>query len=191
MVCRIVLGTSAGIDSKIQAVPLSRDHTPYLPDESARCTASGAIILSFGHIDPSTAPGDEDDDVEDPPRVWASGGSYPGTAFTRSLGDAVAEGLGVFAEPEMVTLFEEREGAGAGERRGVRRREQSGGGGDMLRALGRSGEGVRGGDRELLRPCNLWKAGCSKKHRRRRSCTRTVRDWRCVVAHQSGKKCIV
>ncbi len=100
MIYRIVLGTSTVIDSKTQAVPLSRDHTPYLPDESARCTASGSIILSFSLIDPSTAPGDEDDDVEDPPRVWASGGSYPGMEFTRSLGDAVAEGLGVFAKPE-------------------------------------------------------------------------------------------
>ena len=28
---------------------------------------------------------------------------FPGTAFTRSLGDALAEDLGVIAEPEIVT----------------------------------------------------------------------------------------
>mmetsp|Transcript_19466 Transcript_19466/g.40762 ORF Transcript_19466/g.40762 Transcript_19466/m.40762 type:complete len:302 (+) Transcript_19466:524-1429(+) len=102
---RIVLGTGTPSSSGgggIQAVPLSRDHTPYRSDESARCTMMGARILSFGQINP--APGGDDDDVEDPPRVWAAGGNYPGTAFTRSIGDSVAERLGVFAEPEMVTL---------------------------------------------------------------------------------------
>lgn len=37
----------------------------------------------------------------DPPRIWASNGIYPGTAFTRSLGDSAAESLGVIAEPEL------------------------------------------------------------------------------------------
>ena len=31
--------------------------------------------------------GNEEDDDGDPPRLWAQGGNYPGTAFTRSLGD--------------------------------------------------------------------------------------------------------
>jgi len=35
--------------------------------------------------------------------VWSSHGGYPGTAFTRSFGDSIAEEIGVFAEPEMVT----------------------------------------------------------------------------------------
>ena len=39
----------------------------------------------------------------DPPRIWSPHGEYPGTAFTRSLGDSYAEELGVFAEPEMIT----------------------------------------------------------------------------------------
>lgn len=103
---RIVLGTAISNGSNsgggVQAVPLSRDHTPYRSDESARCTMMGARILSFGQINP--APGGDDEDVEDPPRIWAAGGNYPGTAFTRSIGDSVAERLGVFAEPEMVTL---------------------------------------------------------------------------------------
>ena len=99
---RIVLGTAGGgsAATKVQAVPLSKDHTPYRPDEAQRCISQGARILSFGEIDPSTF----DADIEDPPRVWARNGDYPGTAFTRSIGDAVAETLGVYAEPELTTL---------------------------------------------------------------------------------------
>lgn len=39
----------------------------------------------------------------DPPRVWVEGKDYPGCAFTRSLGDYLAEDIGVTAEPEMVS----------------------------------------------------------------------------------------
>ena len=38
----------------------------------------------------------------DPPRVWSPNGDYPGTAFTRSVGNSIAEELGVIAEPEML-----------------------------------------------------------------------------------------
>lgn len=38
----------------------------------------------------------------DPPRCWEEGKNYPGTAFTRSLGDSLAEDIGVYAEPEMI-----------------------------------------------------------------------------------------
>lgn len=34
--------------------------------------------------------------------MWAQNGKYPGTAFTRSVGDATAEAIGVFAEPEVL-----------------------------------------------------------------------------------------
>jgi CRP-like cAMP-binding protein len=47
--------------------------------------------------------GEELDEGGDPPRVWAATGDYPGTAFTRSIGDAMAEELGVFSEPELLT----------------------------------------------------------------------------------------
>ena len=45
--------------------------------------------------------GDEIDDGGDPPRIWAQDQEYPGTAFTRSIGDSLAESLGVMAEPEL------------------------------------------------------------------------------------------
>lgn len=47
--------------------------------------------------------GEEIDEGGDPPRVWHPHGDYPGTAFTRSIGDAVAEELGVISDPEMIT----------------------------------------------------------------------------------------
>ncbi len=43
------------------------------------------------------------DEGGDPPRVWHPHGDYPGAAFTRSIGDAIAETLGVISNPEMIT----------------------------------------------------------------------------------------
>jgi serine/threonine protein phosphatase PrpC len=37
-------------------------------------------------------------------RVWFLDANYPGTAFTRSLGDRTAEGVGVIAVPEITVL---------------------------------------------------------------------------------------
>ena len=44
--------------------------------------------------------GEEVDESGDPPRVWEQNMQRPGCAFTRSIGDHVAEKIGVFAEPE-------------------------------------------------------------------------------------------
>jgi hypothetical protein len=46
--------------------------------------------------------GEELDTNGDPPRVWDAQRNYPGTAFTRSIGDQIAEGLGVTANPEFL-----------------------------------------------------------------------------------------
>lgn len=104
---RAVLGTKTQATSdgdgvaRLKAVSLSTDHTPHRSDEAQRCISSGARILTFGQISPHD---DDDDSLEDPPRVWAKNAMYPGTAFTRSIGDAMAEKLGVIAEPEMLSL---------------------------------------------------------------------------------------
>ena len=45
--------------------------------------------------------GEEVDESGDPPRVWEQNMQRPGCAFTRSIGDHVAEKIGVFAEPEV------------------------------------------------------------------------------------------
>ncbi len=106
-------------DVYYRALPLSRDQTPYRRDERKRIRASGARILSLDQIEglepiPAEDSDDENerdgielgkeiDEDGDPPRVWHPRQDYPGTAFTRSLGDRLAEELGVYAEPEMVT----------------------------------------------------------------------------------------
>mmetsp|Transcript_5006 Transcript_5006/g.11945 ORF Transcript_5006/g.11945 Transcript_5006/m.11945 type:complete len:715 (-) Transcript_5006:298-2442(-) len=122
---RAVLGKTTGSDAYIQgrselkAYPLSRDQTPYRKDERIRIRKTGARILSLDQLeglepvnhnddDPNSNDadielGEELDEGGDPPRVWSPNGDYPGTAFTRSLGDSMAEALGVFAEPEMLT----------------------------------------------------------------------------------------
>ena len=53
--------------------------------------------------------GKETDASGDPPRIWKSGSQVPGApqlpgaAFTRSIGDSIAEKIGVHAEPEITT----------------------------------------------------------------------------------------
>jgi len=122
---RAVLGKTTDASAYIQgrtplkAYPLSRDQTPYRKDERNRIRKTGARILSLDQLeglepidnkddDPNNHEadielGEELDEGGDPPRVWSPNGDYPGTAFTRSLGDSMAEALGVFAEPEMLT----------------------------------------------------------------------------------------
>ncbi len=107
---------SSGGGGTFKAIPLSLDQTPYRRDERRRIKATGARIMSLDQIEgfePIVDSDEEDeDDIQlgemideggDPPRVWAPNGVYPGTAFTRSLGDLVAEKYGVHAEPEMIT----------------------------------------------------------------------------------------
>ena len=116
---RVVLGQAENNASgrpSLKALPLSRDQTPYRKDERARIKATGARVLSLDQleglepIEDLTDNGDDDfvlgedlDEGGDPPRVWHPKDDYPGTAFTRSIGDALAEDLGVYAEPEMLT----------------------------------------------------------------------------------------
>lgn len=110
---RAVIGKLNEKNGSYRALPLSRDHTPYRPDERERVIKAGARVLSLdqlegvepvtGNWDKDINLGEEIDESGDPPRVWAPNAEYPGTAFTRSIGDAVAEELGVYAEPEMIT----------------------------------------------------------------------------------------
>jgi hypothetical protein len=95
---------------KPYVTPLSDDQTPFRKDERERVKKYGARIMSMEQLE-GTAPlhenwgdlqlGDEIDENGDPPRVWSPYGDYPGTAFTRSIGDSIAKELGVTAEPEI------------------------------------------------------------------------------------------
>ncbi|EED92173.1 hypothetical protein THAPSDRAFT_34507, partial [Thalassiosira pseudonana CCMP1335] len=109
---RAVLGYRKVKPGDIVAIPLSEDQTPYRKDERDRLKKAGARICSIDQME-GLVPMHEnwgevdlgvDVDIEgDPPRVWCMNHNYPGTAFSRSLGDSVGEDLGVNAEPEIVT----------------------------------------------------------------------------------------
>jgi serine/threonine protein phosphatase PrpC len=105
---RVMLG-SVGDDGGLVTKSISTDQTPYRRDERERVKKYGARVMTADQID-GVEPihenwdcklGDEIDDGGDPPRIWAQDQEYPGTAFTRSIGDSLAESLGVIAEPEI------------------------------------------------------------------------------------------
>ncbi|CAJ1953354.1 unnamed protein product [Cylindrotheca closterium] len=96
----------------ILPIPLSKDQTPYRKDERDRVQALGAEIKSIDQLKGREEMHDDWGDMvhgelvnptRDPPRVWVKGSDFPGTAFTRSIGDTVAESIGVVAEPEIIT----------------------------------------------------------------------------------------
>jgi serine/threonine protein phosphatase PrpC/CRP-like cAMP-binding protein len=97
----------------LKSTALSVDQTPYRTDELERVKKAGARVLSLDQLEGVEPIHEnwrkldlgEDIDVEgDPPRVWVQDGEYPGTAFTRSIGDAEADAIGVTAEPEIQTV---------------------------------------------------------------------------------------
>jgi len=103
---RAVIAEERG--DELVAVDLSNDQTPYRADELERVKLCGARVLTLDQIEgirnPEIQQWGEDGDNGDPPRVWVKNGMYPGTAFTRSFGDSIAESIGVVASPEIVVL---------------------------------------------------------------------------------------
>ncbi|TDH68463.1 hypothetical protein CCR75_004165 [Bremia lactucae] len=97
-------------EGKLVAKPLSIDQTPFRKDERVRVKKCGARVLTVDQVEGieplhenwGLSLGDEIDENGDPPRIWHPHGQYPGTAFTRSIGDLVSEELGVTAEPEIL-----------------------------------------------------------------------------------------
>ncbi|KAG3119536.1 Protein phosphatase 2C and cyclic nucleotide-binding/kinase domain-containing protein [Phytophthora idaei] len=97
-------------EANLVAKPLSIDQTPFRKDERVRVKKCGARILTVDQVEGlepihenwGLSLGDEIDENGDPPRIWHPYGQYPGTAFTRSIGDLVSEELGVTAEPEIL-----------------------------------------------------------------------------------------
>ena len=67
---------------------MSTDHKPDLPREKER------IVKAKGEVFRESQ--------GEPYRVWCKGKDYPGIAMSRSLGDAVAKGIGVCCEPEIM-----------------------------------------------------------------------------------------
>lgn len=107
---RAVIATMS--EDKLVAQPLSVDQTPYRSGERERVKRSGARVLTMDQLE-GMAPvhdnwspnlNDQVDEDGDPPRIWSPYGAFPGTAFTRSIGDEIAETLGVIAMPEITSL---------------------------------------------------------------------------------------
>ncbi|KAK4283581.1 hypothetical protein QN277_000517 [Acacia crassicarpa] len=101
---RAVLAVKDG--NYVVAENLSSDQTPFRRDEYERVKLCGARVLSVDQVEGLKDPdvqtwGDEESQGSDPPRLWVPNGMYPGTAFTRSLGDSLAETIGVIATPEV------------------------------------------------------------------------------------------
>ncbi|KAL2969704.1 hypothetical protein AAZX31_15G096300 [Glycine max] len=104
---RAVLAVKDG--NRVVAEDLSSDQTPFRRDEYERVKLCGARVLSVdqveGHKDPDIQTwGDEENQGDDPPRLWVQNGKLPGAAFTRSVGDKLAETIGVIAVPEVSTV---------------------------------------------------------------------------------------
>lgn len=91
--------------------PLSNDQTPFRKDERDRVKKLGARIMTCGQVEGNAimhenwneSDGNNLNDSADPPRVWDKSLERPGCAFTRSLGDQIAELVGVVATPEVYT----------------------------------------------------------------------------------------
>ncbi|CAA3022131.1 probable protein phosphatase 2C 35 isoform X1 [Olea europaea var. sylvestris] len=101
---RAVLAVKEG--NKVLAQDLSCDQTPFRADECQRVKLCGARVLSTDQVEGLKDPGiqswgDEETAGGDPPRLWVQDEMYPGTAFTRSVGDGLAEKIGVVADPEV------------------------------------------------------------------------------------------
>lgn len=103
---------ASDVDGSLRYSALSSDQTPFRKDERERLKLKGASIFTMDQINGhepihenwGAETGDEiDDAAQDPPRVWDKTLLQPGCAFTRSIGDSVAESVGVFAEPEILT----------------------------------------------------------------------------------------
>jgi len=96
----------------IVAVALSEDQTPYRKDERERLKNAGARICTIDQMEGKEPMHEEWEEFEtgidiniggNIPRVWHAEHNYPGTAFSRSLGDSVAEDIGVNADAELLT----------------------------------------------------------------------------------------
>lgn len=79
---RAILGTK---NNKQMVKDLSKDHKPNLPEEMKRIKANGGDVKLL--------PGDV------PHRVFVKNRPFPGLAMSRSIGDLIANSVGVTCEP--------------------------------------------------------------------------------------------
>lgn len=99
---RAVLGT-ANPRGDVVAMDLTHDQTAFRADERARVIKAGARIMTSGEKDGQAFYNSADEyTADDPPRCYLQKCTLPGTAFTRSIGDTIAEMVGVVSTPEVL-----------------------------------------------------------------------------------------
>ena len=81
---------------KYEYIELSHDHKPNNKEEKERIEKSG------GEVSQAYLIGKEEEGPTGPFRVWCKECDYPGIAISRSLGDKIAELIGVIAEPDIL-----------------------------------------------------------------------------------------
>jgi serine/threonine protein phosphatase PrpC len=93
LICANV-GDSRAILYNEDIISLSNDHKPNLSEEKERIEKMGGVVGKL--YDSSCA--------EDyyPYRVWVKNQKYPGLAMSRSIGDSVAQSIGVISDPGMI-----------------------------------------------------------------------------------------
>jgi len=74
----------------LTAEQLTQDQKPEDPDELKRIRKSGGLVMRLE---------DENGQKVGPYRVWKVEGMYPGIAMSRSLGDVIAQEIGVISTP--------------------------------------------------------------------------------------------
>ncbi|CAD8080016.1 unnamed protein product [Paramecium sonneborni] len=90
---RTVIGKFNGYGQKFKSYQLSVDHKLTIKKEQQRIIQSGGRIDTFY---------DQNGNPIGPMRVWVNGTQYPGLAMSRSIGDQVAQSVGVSSIPDIV-----------------------------------------------------------------------------------------
>ncbi|CAD8126402.1 unnamed protein product [Paramecium sonneborni] len=88
---RAIIG-KLGNNQKFKPFPLSIDHKPCLEKEMNRIHMHGGRVDTYY---------DDQGNSIGPARVWVRDGNYPGLAMSRSLGDQIAQSVGVSSIPEI------------------------------------------------------------------------------------------
>ena len=83
-------------DSEYEFIELSHDHKPENKEERERIEKLGGEVAQEYLIGKEEPTG--------PFRVWCKGYDYPGIAISRSLGDKIAELIGVISEPDILNF---------------------------------------------------------------------------------------
>lgn len=91
-----------GPNDTLVSESLTAEHDLYRQDEQERLSKFDVEFTTMSQAEGKVPKGQEYWDGSEPPRVFFRGSAAPGTAFTRSIGDAFAETAGVICTPDVV-----------------------------------------------------------------------------------------